>query len=174
MKSIILTGKRNIDKINNVEKPKRQVINKYTFSQEYYNNHTEQKNLLNKLLLQDDTCISDCDQLNKILKEKRNSYYNQDIQKKIYNDKKFILLDEIIELLVVSKLKCNYCRENCFVIYEEVLFNKQWTLDRINNDLGHHKDNVVISCLKCNLQRKTMDYERFEWGKKLKIKKSLT
>ena len=69
---------------------------------------------------------------------------------------------------------CNYCREKCFVIYKEVLFSYQWTLDRINNDMGHIKDNVVISCLKCNLQRKTMDYDRFEWGKKLKIKKTFT
>lgn len=173
MKNIILTGKRNIDKINNVDKPQREAINKYQFKNNY-EKHEDQIILLNKLFLQDETCKQDIEQLNKILNDKKKSYYYQDIQKKIYEKENFISLDEIIDLLVASKLKCNYCREKCFVIYKEVLFSYQWTLDRINNDMGHIKDNVVISCLKCNLQRKTMDYDRFEWGKKLKIKKTFT
>ena len=173
MKNIVLTGKRNIDKINNVDKPKREAINKYNFKNDY-EKHADQIVLLNKLFLQDETCKEDIEQLKKILNDKKKSYYYQDIQKKIYEKDNFISLDEIIDLLVASKLKCNYCREKCFIIYKEVLFSYQWTLDRINNDMGHNKDNLVISCLKCNLQRKTMDYERFEWGKKLKIKKSLT
>lgn len=173
MKNIILTGKRNIDKINNIDKPQREAINKYQFKNNY-EKHEDQITLLNKLFLQDETCKQDIEQLNKILNDKKKSYYYQDIQKKVYEKENFISLDEIIDLLVASKLKCNYCREKCFIIYKEVLFSYQWTLDRINNDIGHIKDNVVISCLKCNLQRKTMDYERFEWGKKLKIKKSFT
>ena len=28
--------------------------------------------------------------------------------------------------------------------------------------MGHNKDNVVISCLNCNLRRRTMHYERYE------------
>ena len=28
----------------------------------------------------------------------------------------------------------------------------QWTLDRIDNNIGHSKENVVICCLKCNLK----------------------
>ena len=29
----------------------------------------------------------------------------------------------------------------------------QWTLDRLNNDIGHFNDNVVICCLTCNLKK---------------------
>ena len=42
-------------------------------------------------------------------------------------------------------------------------------LDRINNNLGHNNDNVVISCYECNIKRGTMDYERFKKGKEIKI-----
>ena len=31
---------------------------------------------------------------------------------------------------------------------------QQWTLDRIDNDKCHSDENTVISCLKCNLQRR--------------------
>lgn len=46
---------------------------------------------------------------------------------------------------------------------------KQWTLDRIDNDIGHYSDNVVIACLSCNLHRKTMYHERFLFTKQLNI-----
>jgi 5-methylcytosine-specific restriction endonuclease McrA len=169
MKNIVFTGKRNIDKINKVEKPLRNVIKDYKFSKDF-SLHQDQIILINKLIL--DEKSNDLIQLKKILEDKRKSYYYQDIQKNIYDESKFITIDKLIELLVISKLKCNYCCKQCYLIYKEVLFNNQWTLDRIDNNFGHNFENVVISCLKCNLQRKDMDYERFHWGKKLKIKKT--
>ena len=66
---------------------------------------------------------------------------------------KFITYDEIIEKLVLSKLKCYYCRCECLLMYKNVREKKQWTLDRINNNIGHHKNNVVICCLECNLKK---------------------
>jgi hypothetical protein len=33
------------------------------------------------------------------------------------------------------------------------------TLDRIDNSKGHHKDNVVPACIRCNFIRKTMPYQ---------------
>jgi hypothetical protein len=44
---------------------------------------------------------------------------------------------------------------------------QQWTLDRIDNDVGHNADNVVVSCLECNLKRGTMDSDRFKYGKQI-------
>ena len=41
----------------------------------------------------------------------------------------------------------------------------QWTLDRIDNNLGHNSDNVLISCLECNLKRRRMNMERFQFSK---------
>ena len=34
-----------------------------------------------------------------------------------------------------------------FILYENVREPKQWSVDRINNDLGHNIDNFVLACL---------------------------
>ena len=47
----------------------------------------------------------------------------------------------------------------------------QWTLDRIDNERPHTKDNILISCLECNLKRRRMDKDKFEFTKKLNIVK---
>jgi len=47
----------------------------------------------------------------------------------------------------------------------------QWTLDRIDNDMGHNNNNTVISCLGCNLQRRTTNQDKFLFTKQLKLKK---
>ena len=59
------------------------------------------------------------------------------------------------------------------LIYENVRQMNQWTLDRIDNNLGHNSDNVLISCLECNLKRKDMNKDKFLFTKQLKIKKQL-
>ena len=47
----------------------------------------------------------------------------------------------------------------------------QWTLDRIDNSLSHTNENTCVSCLKCNLQRRVMDADKFTFTKQLKISK---
>ena len=42
-------------------------------------------------------------------------------------------------------MKCIYCSEEVFILYERVRETKQWTLDRINNDIGHNSGNLVIA-----------------------------
>lgn len=85
----------------------------------------------------------------------------------------FISLDQTIEKLVLSKLKCFYCKERCELLYKNVFAKKQWTLDRIDNDYGHNHNNVVICCLECNIKRGDMDSERFKRGKEIKIVRKL-
>ena len=105
-----------------------------------------------------------------ILKELTNKiagYKRQDIEKKSFQDDLFISLENVIEKLLCSKLKCFYCKQCCEVLYKNVYSKQQWTLDRINNDIGHNTDNVVISCLECNLKRGTMDSDRFKFGKQI-------
>ena len=82
---------------------------------------------------------------------------------------KFISLDQTIELLLISKLKCFYCNDKCELLYKSIFAKKQWTLDRIHNNQGHNHDNVVICCLDCNVKRGNMDSDRFKRGKEIKI-----
>ena len=80
-------------------------------------------------------------------------------------------LEDVLEKLVGSKLLCCYCSKPILVLYKNVREPFQWTLDRINNDLSHTKENTCIACLKCNLQRRLMDAKKFTFTKQLKINK---
>jgi hypothetical protein len=106
---------------------------------------------------------------------KQNGYKNQDEKKKIYDHINFISFDKILFLLKESSLLCCYCHQPVDILYDLVRKNSQWTLDRIDNNLGHNKDNVVISCLQCNLHRRLMHHKRFkqtcEIGKNFVVKK---
>ena len=103
------------------------------------------------------------------LKKKLSQYKNQDKTKVIFDKNHFITYDDIIEKLVCSKLKCYYCMNDVNILYKDLKQKNQWTLDRIDNDIGHNTDNVVISCLKCNLDRGTKDINKFNFTKKLKL-----
>jgi 5-methylcytosine-specific restriction endonuclease McrA len=109
------------------------------------------------------------DQIKKMIKIKRSSYKTQDTKKERYVINKFITYDELIEKLVVSKLKCNYCRSDLLILYKNVREDRQWTLDRIDNSMGHTNDNCVISCLRCNLQKGTRDDYKFKFTKQMNI-----
>ena len=52
-------------------------------------------------------------------------------------------------------------------IFEKIRENKQWTLDRLNNYDEHTNQNTIISCLKCNLQRRRKNSEKFKFTKQL-------
>ena len=160
----------NIKSLSVPEKKTNSAISeKNIFNDEFYN-HKHQTKLINKIYLQqyfdkDRKVIS-------IIKKKISSYKQQDKNKKILR-KEFpiITFDEVTEKLVESKLKCYYCKCEILLLYKQVREKKQWTLDRIDNSVGHHKDNVVISCLECNLKRRTTEIDRFTFTKQLKISK---
>ena len=102
---------------------------------------------------------------------KRRGYLAQDKKKGIDGDE-IITKDEIVSKLLESKLKCNYCRENVVILFCEVRQKNQWTLDRIDNDLGHTNENTVICCLKCNLSRRRQGYNRFKLSKCIFVKQN--
>lgn len=95
------------------------------------------------------------------LSQKLSGYKSQDMEKKKYSEKEFIQPHQLFNLLKESKMECCYCHEHMNMLYEHVREPKQWSLDRIDNDKGHNHDNVCISCLSCNLKRKTIHYPRF-------------
>jgi hypothetical protein len=98
---------------------------------------------------------------------KLTGYRHQDALKNHYDESLFITSPQIMELLTTSELTCFYCKQFTPVLYKNVRDPSQWSLDRINNDIGHHFGNVVISCLKCNLQKKRMSSSAFAMSKQM-------
>ena len=129
--------------------------------------HKQEVNNINCLYLNN----TSNDNITKNIKHKINSYRQQDIKKERYDIKNLITFTYVVEKLVESKLQCYYCKCNVFINYTENRQNNQWTLDRINNNFGHNIDNVVISCLNCNLKRRKINKDKFLFTKQLVIKK---
>lgn len=150
---------------------KRTACEKWNLPECYFT-YSHQLNTISKLYMNlDNDVIENREIFIKEFTKKLYGYKRQDIDKHFYSKDTFISLEELIEKLLCSKLKCFYCKCDCELIYENILSKRQWTLDRIENDAGHNADNVVICCLECNLKRGTMDSGRFKYGKQLKFKK---
>ena len=81
----------------------------------------------------------------------------------------FITYDFIINKLLECDMKCHYCKNEMFIIYEFVRELSQWTVDRIDNSKGHNKDNIVLSCLNCNLKKRRTSNEKFLFTKQLNL-----
>jgi hypothetical protein len=107
-----------------------------------------------------------------LISKKCAGYKQQDVANDIYDQRWFVTHDEVVELLVASKLKCYYCRGPCYIHYAESFCQEQWTLERLSNDQGHNRANVVISCLKCNLNRGTKSSDKFKMGKQIRFTKT--
>jgi hypothetical protein len=105
------------------------------------------------------------------IKLKLSGYKQQDIIKKKYNETNFVSCEEVITLLKQSELKCCYCSNNVYILYEIVREMKQWSLDRIDNNLGHNSNNLVVACLECNLKRKRTNKDAFMFTKNMVIVK---
>ncbi len=112
-----------------------------------------------------------CRELRRQIQNKISSYKMQDIHKKKFDTDKFVNLEFVISLLYEKGLKCFYCKESVYLFYNFVRENKQWTLERIDNNSGHNMDNVEIACLLCNLRRRTMYHERYVFTKQMNIVK---
>jgi hypothetical protein len=167
-KKIIITGKRNIEAISSKKDKKRVGSEKWNKLKNFKNmDMKKQIELLNRLYL--DEKYEGKELVQKEVQRKLSGYKNQDTKKNIYDENYFITYYETLEKLVISKLKCYYCRCECKFMYENTREKKQWTLDRIDNDEGHNKDNVVICCLECNLKKGTMDDEKFKFAKQMRI-----
>tara|TARA_B110001469_G_C9337365_1_gene179168 strand:- start:51 stop:527 length:477 start_codon:yes stop_codon:yes gene_type:complete len=141
--------------------------NPFLFPDDYYTDK-KQQTIINQLYLNEYFPHSNI--IKQFISKKVSSYIQQDKKKERTQDT-FITLDETIEKLVCSKMNCKYCNCKLKLIYNISRDMKQWTLDRIDNDRAHTKDNILISCLECNLKRRRIDKDKFEFTKKLNIVK---
>ena len=94
------------------------------------------------------------------IQAKRAGYRYQDQIKTLYDADAFVTFADVLGLLV-NQPKCYYCKDSVLVLYEHVREPRQWTLERLDNQLGHNRGNVVLACLQCNLRRRTMLSERY-------------
>ena len=108
----------------------------------------------------------------KDIKRKHLSYIQQDKLKRVYDFNVGISYEQTLEKLFLSGLKCHYCDCNLSIIYKYKRLPEQWSLDRIYNEQGHSFDNVLVSCLRCNLSRRCQNSEKFLFTKKLKVIKT--
>ena len=169
-KKIIITGRTNVKKFTQ-SIPKREVSKTWNLDDTELA-HKEQITCVNKLCLQDTFLHQTIYQ--REIRNKKRGYLEQDKKKQLYNADKFVTIEHMIDLLVASKLQCYYCRKPVFVLYKNVRDNAQWTLDRIDNNIGHTIGNCVICCLRCNIQRRTMNDEKFRFSKQVRVIKSNT
>ena len=126
--------------------------------------------MINQLYLNDD--FEGKKEITKSIKQKINSYKSQDTKKDKLDDN-FINYTDLLEKLVVSKLKCHYCRVNTLIMYENKREPLQWTLDRIDNTRGHSNINTVVCCLKCNLERRGTNDKKFKFTKQMRLIKKI-
>ena len=156
-KTIVINGKHSSD-VFNVKKEHRTRIGSDTVEID----HQQTKS---RLLLDDVTCAKAIDR--KII-----GYKYQDNKKNIHNTTTIISLQEAKQKLIDCDLKCAYCTKNVKIIYRIVRDPLQWTLDRIDNKKNHSNTNTIISCLHCNLKRRNINKEKFEFTQNMIIVKS--
>lgn len=103
------------------------------------------------------------------IRKKISGYLVQDREKGLYNPDKFVVFQDILNLFKTANMCCYYCKKGVLVYYEFVREPKQWTLERLDNSRGHNSDNIVLSCLRCNLRRRCMNSERYLKTKEMEI-----
>jgi hypothetical protein len=150
---------------------KRVEAEKWFFSQHDYIYENQLNNIKkiveNNYKFTDENTKISLQQINK----KIYGYKQQDIIKKLFNNEKFIKLESIVNKMIECELKCYYCKIEMNVLYDISREMKQWTVDRIDNDLGHNIDNYYLACLECNLKRRRRSDDKFLFTKQMKLVK---
>lgn len=167
-KSVEIKGKHNLDALLN--KPAKRLKNLVPIIGEEYTTKKMQIQLVNSIYLNINT-DEHIELVKKTIYQKLLGYKSQDRKKTVYSPPQFISFESTIQRLVESRLKCFYCNCDVNIIYSKCRQKDQWTLDRIDNTLGHNTDNILISCLGCNLKRRDMDKDKFFFTQNLQIKK---
>ena len=79
-----------------------------------------------------------------------NNSKKQDIKKNRYNESEFVDYQYLFNLIDISNDECYYCE--CQLQYTNFTSNLA-TIERLDNNIGHNKKNVVIACRTCNYSK---------------------
>lgn len=174
---ILLTkpSKKNNKEHKNKEQNKKETIRvvaqRWTFSPEQLEPSSQLTHIQS---LHTSHCVAN-DEITKRMVQEINrkiyGYKQQDLAKQKLNMDKFITLEQIIQCMVNCELKCYYCSQFMDVLYPISREMTQWSVDRINNDLGHNSDNIYLSCLACNLKRRRRSDVKFLFTAQLHLVK---
>ena len=129
----------------------------------------DQLQSITDLYLNKDTSMNTYQDIITVLKKKYSSYKNQDKQSSKFDPEQHITYEQMIEKIYESNLKCYYCNCDLNILYNKKRLKTQWTLERLDNNLGHYESNTCICCLECNLKRRTDNYEYFKQSKQTTI-----
>lgn len=172
VKTLIFTKKTGICNIPVEKEPPqiRKVAQKWVFTEESLSAPNQFANLEKLLNIETIPTMASNPHLLEIHRQinyKIHSYRSQDLKKSLYDESRFVDYTYVMELLREKRLLCFYCRESTTLMYDTVRDGKQWTLDRMDNSMGHNRGNVEIACLTCNLRRRTMYHERYVFTKQM-------
>jgi hypothetical protein len=176
-RKILISGSNNKYKINKIlnsnikEMRKRVTSEKWNFPIEYFEYCNQMKLIVD---ISNNNFTSTCEVSKIVVQEiskKICGYKQQDKIKKIFNENNFLTFESVINKMIECKLKCRYCLNEMFILYDISREIRQWSVDRINNDIGHDIDNFHLACLDCNLKRRRRTDEKFLFTKQLNIVK---
>jgi hypothetical protein len=167
IKNLINIGENN----ENIEKKRKKRVpsEKWGFSNEQFSYENQIKMIIDI----SNNHFNSTDDISKIaireINKKISSYKQQDKLKKMLTDSKFLTFESVINKMIECELKCRYCKNEMNVLYDISREMRQWSVDRIDNDLGHNFDNFHLACLECNLKRRRRTDEKFLFTKQLNI-----
>lgn len=148
------------------EKKTRVIVNTKRWNNNVGENELNTDSQLN-VLKTIDCNISEHKFLLRQIQDKIDGYKRQDLCKNRYSIEEFVDIPYVIQKLIQSELICYYCEKPMYILYQTSRDPMQWTLERIDNKKGHNKGNVEISCLSCNVSRRTMYHEKYRFTKQM-------
>jgi hypothetical protein len=165
------TKKQMIEDYKNKKEKRRVKTENWKFDEKYYL-YDSQLNTIKNIYENQYKYIDKISKLSiQEINNKIYGYKQQDTIKKMLDNEKFITFESIINKMIECELKCYYCKKEMNVLYNISREMNQWTVDRINNDLGHNMDNYYLACLECNLKRRRRSDDKFLFTKQLNLVK---
>ena len=147
------------------------IIKKRDVSQAWDFSYDDQLKLINDL---DETNVDDASKVIFCeINKKISGYKQQDKKKDVYDETSFIEVVNVIDKLRECELHCYYCKQKMLVLYDISRESRQWSVDRIDNDKGHNKENYHLACLECNLKRRRTNDAKFLMSKSTFIQQGL-
>jgi hypothetical protein len=85
--------------------------------------------------------------------DKISSHRSYDKGRNIYDEITFVDFEDIFMKICRQRGKCNYCKTKLKLINYKPYQGNQFSIDRLNSNASHSRNNTVVSCLNCNVRK---------------------